>query len=595
MHAFIGKGKQRPSSLTLNHSLVSFSRLTTHSLTVLTTHAPNHNHTTIPGNVALPTPPPGFFAPAPASRRARRSSLGGVEQTRPFEPSAVDALISVHRSPCLLCFALLLPPSPLSALPHDTCNSILTIRTSLTLLHPFLPFRKGTKNRGGWTLFVQHRHQHHSVVNSPRDVPFPSFASSWYPLPISSAEASPSTCPRGRHGPAAQRFSSDPARKLSPVQQTSPTSAAPAGRPPSTQLPHERHAMDGRRPWPSELPAVQPTCAALVDDADPTTPHGVPPPSPAHPSESASSRWPLRQRRRYHRPHRHHPHPPRQTESLPPGCHNALGYPASASVPASQQPMESLVDKLTLEAQEEDDSAEWKASAPLAQDGVPELVQEQTGMAMDIDADQSVSAETATALPRSLEMMRMRRKSPRRDLLRATRPSDVAATSMQLIQPLEIATIHGSATAKPPSALERSLPVMALEPIVDMSLLELEADEGYCDGNDDMSWLVDAANMSGVSRTVRSNGVLKFRTSTEAALQCSMVVHKNPRMRRRRQKKLETRLKPTDTSAGSRKGPAPTTAECPDELLLSPLPYVFPVQQRAGAMLNAAALLSGAG
>ncbi|KAM4063916.1 hypothetical protein HRG_007006 [Hirsutella rhossiliensis] len=189
--------------------------------------------------------------------------------------------------------------------------------------------------------------------------------------------------------------------------------------------------------------------------------------------------------------------------------------------------MESLVGKLrqqTLETQEEDCSTDWKASVPVAQDRMTELVQEPFGMAMNIDPDQGGSAETTKTLPRSLDMMRMHRKFSRRDYLRAPRPGSVAASSMQLVQPPTMAPpIEDSATAKPHPVFERNLPTMAVEPVVDMSFLELEADEGYCEGADDMSWLADSASMNGMSRAVRSNSLLKFRTSTEAALQCSLL------------------------------------------------------------------------
>lgn len=84
--------------------------------------------------------------------------------------------------------------------------------------------------------------------------------------------------------------------------------------------------------------------------------------------------------------------------------------------------------------------------------------------------------------------------------------------------------------------------------------LELEADEGYCEGADDMAWLAGAVAVEGLPRIARSSGLLRFKTSTEAALQCSLVVRKHPRMRKRRRKKLETRLSHGDAPAA---GPCP--------------------------------------
>ncbi|KND89600.1 hypothetical protein TOPH_05624 [Tolypocladium ophioglossoides CBS 100239] len=66
----------------------------------------------------------------------------------------------------------------------------------------------------------------------------------------------------------------------------------------------------------------------------------------------------------------------------------------------------------------------------------------------------------------------------------------------------------------------------------------LEPDEGYCEGADHMSWLGEAGMLTDGLPT---NGRLWFKTSAEAAMQCSVVVQKNPRMRRRRQRKMEAR------------------------------------------------------
>ena len=69
------------------------------------------------------------------------------------------------------------------------------------------------------------------------------------------------------------------------------------------------------------------------------------------------------------------------------------------------------------------------------------------------------------------------------------------------------------------------------------------ADEGYCEGDDDLSWLDndDAATL-GVAGHLRRRGLLRYRSSQEAAMQCSTkLVRNEPRMRRRRKQK-ERRL-----------------------------------------------------
>lgn len=69
------------------------------------------------------------------------------------------------------------------------------------------------------------------------------------------------------------------------------------------------------------------------------------------------------------------------------------------------------------------------------------------------------------------------------------------------------------------------------------------ADEGYYEGDDDLSWLDhdDAATL-GVAGHLRRRGLLRYRSSQEAAMQCSTkLVRNEPRMRRRRKQK-ERRL-----------------------------------------------------
>ncbi|UNI20570.1 hypothetical protein JDV02_006645 [Purpureocillium takamizusanense] len=93
---------------------------------------------------------------------------------------------------------------------------------------------------------------------------------------------------------------------------------------------------------------------------------------------------------------------------------------------------------------------------------------------------------------------------------------------------------------------------------------EPEADEGFCDGADELSWLNDCgSSLAGPSRLIQSNGVLRFKRSSEAAMQCSVVVQKTARMRRRRQRKQEVRSRASSL--------IPTSfMDCPDV----PVPYL---------------------
>ncbi|PHH68678.1 hypothetical protein CDD82_364 [Ophiocordyceps australis] len=109
---------------------------------------------------------------------------------------------------------------------------------------------------------------------------------------------------------------------------------------------------------------------------------------------------------------------------------------------------------------------------------------------------------------------------------------------------------QSSAQPRPASTTESKAPVEAQDSNPSMGG-KLEADEGYCEGDDDMSWLGGDELMPGLSSSARSNGLLKFQTSAERAMQCSMVVRKTARMRRRRHHKREIRKRPPETETAT--------------------------------------------
>jgi hypothetical protein len=85
---------------------------------------------------------------------------------------------------------------------------------------------------------------------------------------------------------------------------------------------------------------------------------------------------------------------------------------------------------------------------------------------------------------------------------------------------------------------------------------DLDIDEGYGDGSDDFAWINDGRSLiQSLANHARQSGALQYRTSAEAAKDCSQIVHKMPRMRKRRQKKNQTRLRASSTaSAGGLDG-----------------------------------------
>lgn len=65
-----------------------------------------------------------------------------------------------------------------------------------------------------------------------------------------------------------------------------------------------------------------------------------------------------------------------------------------------------------------------------------------------------------------------------------------------------------------------------------------EADEGYSEGPDEYPWLGEK-----LAGSLRSQGLLSFTTSAEAAMRCPKLVRNVPRMRKRSHKKKEHRLR----------------------------------------------------
>ena len=79
------------------------------------------------------------------------------------------------------------------------------------------------------------------------------------------------------------------------------------------------------------------------------------------------------------------------------------------------------------------------------------------------------------------------------------------------------------------------------------------ADEGYGEGDDDLTWLDndDAATL-GLAGHLRRRGQLRYRSSQEAAMQCSTrLVRNEPRMRRRRKQKERRLSTATNASQAS--------------------------------------------
>ncbi|PNP43838.1 hypothetical protein TGAMA5MH_04120 [Trichoderma gamsii] len=74
---------------------------------------------------------------------------------------------------------------------------------------------------------------------------------------------------------------------------------------------------------------------------------------------------------------------------------------------------------------------------------------------------------------------------------------------------------------------------------------DAQADEGYSEGPDEYPWLGEK-----LAGTLRSQGLLSFTTSAEAAMRCPKLVRNVPRMRKRSHKKKEHRLRTSREPTG---------------------------------------------
>ncbi|KAK9445740.1 hypothetical protein VB005_00854 [Metarhizium brunneum] len=90
---------------------------------------------------------------------------------------------------------------------------------------------------------------------------------------------------------------------------------------------------------------------------------------------------------------------------------------------------------------------------------------------------------------------------------------------------------------------QHHVPLPEVDPKHKLGFEDLDLDEGYGHGTDELVWTNDGHGLlQSLASRARKSGALAYRTSSEAAMDCSQVVHKVPRMRRRRHKKNQTRL-----------------------------------------------------
>lgn len=176
-------------------------------------------------------------------------------------------------------------------------------------------------------------------------------------------------------------------------------------------------------------------------------------------------------------------------------------------------------------------------------------------MTMDIDLDETLGNDAS--LPSSPCTQRIR-PSRRNLLLPYVAPivpemkidPDVASRVLARMQ----ANAQPVSSSVSPSTSSSSVQAIEIDP-AERADADLEADEGYSEGPEEFPWLGEKPS--------RSQGILSFTTSAEAAMRCPKLVRNVPRMRKRTQKKKEHRLRTSrDTTRELSQPRAPAADAC---------------------------------
>lgn len=164
-------------------------------------------------------------------------------------------------------------------------------------------------------------------------------------------------------------------------------------------------------------------------------------------------------------------------------------------------------------------------------------------MTMEMDLD---DASSSMPVPPSAQ-----RQRPSRRFLSLSLPHVSPIAPETTIDP-EVASrvlARMQADAQPAIRPAQSSRSSNLVPAIEIDAAEqaddAQADEGYSEGPDEYPWLGEK-----LAGTLRSQGLLSFTTSAEAAMRCPKLVRNVPRMRKRSHKKKEHRLRTSREPTG---------------------------------------------
>ncbi|KAJ3463064.1 hypothetical protein MRS44_007850 [Fusarium solani] len=212
--------------------------------------------------------------------------------------------------------------------------------------------------------------------------------------------------------------------------------------------------------------------------------------------------------------------------------------PPSASChafqPARAQPMDMLASQLRKQ------SLEHRRPIPssLPDDdfvNVQSAIRQRGSVSMDVDVEDASVATTSTTRAEGLEGLifpNSRAQDSSSVISSMVHASPIAVNPTAYLE----ARNHGSRTIYSPNFNDYSG--------------SLEVDEGYCEEEDDFSWLESAVSLrsAGMTAGITKRYGLRYRTSAEAASRCSNAIHSLPRMRRRDKRR---RRQPRSTEASA--------------------------------------------
>lgn len=245
-----------------------------------------------------------------------------------------------------------------------------------------------------------------------------------------------------------------------------------------------------------------------------------------------------------------------QAANIPPDSANSLASPISpqnspsascrAYQPTRAQPMDMLASQLRKQSLEQYHCGPNTRfpQPPVAALPLPSLpdanfvtaqwaIRQRGSVSMDIDVEDAAAGPTSTTRAEGQEGF----------IFRSSRAQDSSTVISSLVQTSPI-TVNPAAYLEAQTHGSRTI----YGPGFDDDSPSLEVDEGYCEAEDDFSWLESAVSLrsAGMTSGITKRYGLRYRTSAEAASRCSNAIHSLPRMRRRDKRR---RRQPRSTEA----------------------------------------------